>query len=137
MASSNVAALSPEWIAELNQRLASSTSPYRGTVPATIVVGVLGGPDGDRTCAITLTAGKPPTWALVHSKQQVDQADVRYDLSWEAFVDQLVGNYEPAVGYMQGTLKVKGSSRPLYELFQLWDRPEHRAVLASLAPGDP
>jgi hypothetical protein len=34
---------------------------------------------------------------------------------------------------MQGVLKVKGATRPLYELFRLWATPQHAAVWSRMA----
>ena len=48
-----------------------------------------------------------------------------YDETWADATAQLQGRYDPCVGFMQGVLKVKGATRPLYEAFRLWASPQH------------
>ena len=70
---------------------------------------------------------RPVTWP-----GPLPDADASYDQTWEEAVGQFDGGFEPVVAYMQGSLKVKGATRPLYELFRLWADPAHRAATASL-----
>jgi hypothetical protein len=48
-------------------------------------------------------------------------------------VGQLDGRFDPAVAFMQGNLKARGATRPLYELFRLWASPAHRSAWQQLA----
>ncbi|MPY93092.1 MAG: hypothetical protein GEV08_08505 [Acidimicrobiia bacterium] len=120
--------LSPEWFARLDAAAAGAAPPYRG--PGLVVeVRVVGGDDGPLTYHVVLEDGAP----LAYRVGPADgEADASYDQTWEDAAAQAVGRYDPAVGFMQGTLKVKGSSRPLFELFRLWADPAHREALVRL-----
>ena len=72
---------------------------------------------------------RPATW-----RARSPNADASYDQTWEEAVGQFDGGFEPVVAYMQGNLKVKGATRPLYELFRLWADPAHRSATGSLLP---
>ncbi len=120
--------LTEPWFAELDAAVADAPR-YAGR-PFTVEVTVVGGP-GDRvTYHVDLVDGSGPRYAAGPSAVA---ADASYDLAWDDAVGQLRGSYEPAVGFMQGTLKVKGSSRPLFELFRLWALPDHIDAVARLA----
>jgi hypothetical protein len=96
-----------------------------------VEVRVSGGPDGAVTWHVELEPGAPPRYIA----GPLPEADASYDQSWADAVEQFAGRSEPVVGFMQGTLKVKGATRPLYELFRLWAQPAHRAATADLLAG--
>lgn len=95
---------------------------------ATVEIRVSGGPDGPLSWHAVLE----PEAAPRYEPGPLPGADASYDQTWDEAVGQFSGGYEPVVAYMQGVLKVKGATRPLYELFKLWADPAHRAATASL-----
>jgi len=120
--------LSPEWFAEL-EAAAAAAGPYHG--PDLVVeVRVVGGEDGPVTYHVVLEDGAPLQY---RPGPAPGEADVSYDQAWDDAVGQALGTYDPAVGFMQGQLKVKGSSRPLLEVFRLWADPAHKEAQARLA----
>ncbi|MDH4143682.1 MAG: hypothetical protein OEY23_00750, partial [Acidimicrobiia bacterium] len=94
-----------------------------------VAITVVGGPDGRRGFTVELRTGEGPAYI---AGAQAD-ADSSYELTYDDAVDQVCGGYDPALNYMTGSLKVKGATRPLFELFQLWARPAHRDALARVA----
>jgi len=101
-------------------------TPYRS--PAAVEIRVSGGPDGPLSWHAVLEPDAAPRY----EPGPLPDADASYDQTWDDAVGQFSGGYEPVVAYMQGSLKVKGATRPLYELFRLWADPAHRAATASL-----
>jgi hypothetical protein len=98
---------------------------------ATIEIRVSGGPDGPLAWHAVLEPDAAPCYVA----GPLPDADASYDQTWDEAVGQFEGTFDPVVAYMQGTLKVKGATRPLYELFRLWAAPSHRSATASLRAG--
>jgi hypothetical protein len=121
----SVAPFSPEWAAAATAVLAGQA--YRGPAAA-VQITVSGGDDGTRVvCAVLDSAGV----RYEPGPYPGGEPPASFDLlasDAEAF---LAGAYAPVVGFMQGTLKVKGATRPLFELFRLWAQPEHRGALVA------
>ena len=120
--------LSEAWFEGLTAAVAGG--PRYAGPPLTVQVTVVGGPGDAVTYHVALVDGSPPRYVAGPSPTP---ADASYDLPWDDAVGQLHGTYDPAVGFMQGTLKVRGSSRPLFELFRLWADPSHEAALATVS----
>jgi hypothetical protein len=120
--------LSPEWFEALGAALDGAVA-YTG--PTFVVeVRVVGGEEGAVPYHVVLEAGAPPRYVPGPAPRPPDAS---YEQPWPDAADQALGRYDPAVGFMQGNLKVKGSSRPLLELFRLWAMPAHRDAQARLA----
>jgi hypothetical protein len=120
--------LTDPWFAELDAAVAEE--PRYAGPPLTVEVTVVGGPGDPVTYHVDLVDGSGPRYGVGPA---AGTADASYDLAWADAVGQLQGSYDPAVGFMTGTLKVKGSSRPLFELFRLWASPAHVDAVAKLA----
>jgi hypothetical protein len=120
--------LSSGWLERWSQAVADAGVVHDGP-PATIEVRVNGGPDGAVTWHAVLLPDNPPRYVAGPRPE----ADASYDQAWTDAVAQISGSYQPVVAFMQGSLKVKGATRPLYELFRLWARPAHRHATATVA----
>jgi hypothetical protein len=120
--------LSPEWFARLEAAVAAG--PHYAGPGLVVEVQVVGGDDGPVTYHVVLEDGGPLRYRAGASPGTVGAS---YDQTWADAAAQVRGRYDPAVGFMQGNLKVKGSSRPLLELFRLWADPAHRQAQARLA----
>jgi hypothetical protein len=121
--------LTTEWLAAWSAAVAERGVAYDGPA-ATVEVRVDGGPDGPLTWRALLVPGAPPRY---EAGADSPEPDVFYEQAWSDAVAQLDGGFDPCVAFMQGNLKARGSTRPLYELFRLWDAPAHRAAWAELA----
>lgn len=120
--------LNPPFLSEAwFEALSRAVEGRRYDGPASVVeVRVAGGESGPVAYHVVLEPGAPLRY--VAGPAPTD-ADASYDQEWADALAQAAGRYDPAVGFMQGNLKVKGSSRPLFELFRLWADPEVRAAL--------
>ena len=96
-----------------------------GVVEVTLV----GAPDGDITYHVVLQVGCGPRY---EAGPAVPAADASFDQGWSDAVAQIENRFDPVVAFMQGSLKVKGATRPLYDLFYLWADPRHRAAWSAL-----
>jgi hypothetical protein len=121
--------LSPEWLAAWSEAVARRGVSYDGPA-ATIEVRVDGGPEGPLTWRAQLAPGAPPRY---EPGGGAGDPDVSYEQTWGDAVAQLDGAFDPCVGFMQGYLKARGATRPLYELFRLWNGPAHRAAWDEVA----
>lgn len=120
----STAFLSDEWFEALTTAVAGAAR-YEG--PASVVeVRVAGGEAGTVAYHVVLEPGAPLRYVPGPAPAE---ADASYDQPWADALAQAAGGYDPAVGFMQGNLKVKGSSRPLFELFRLWAQPSVRQAL--------
>lgn len=124
--------LSPDWLDAWSDAEQVEGARYDGP-PATVEVRVVGGPDDTVTWHAELTPGAAPRY---RAGPAVD-ATVTYDQAWDDAAAQLEGRFDPCVAFMQGYLKVKGPTRPLYELFRVWASPAHRAAWATVAVNRP
>ena len=124
----SVGFLSPEWFDQLAAAVAGG--PHYAGPDFVVEVRVLGGDDGPVTYHVVLEDGSPLRY---RAGAAPGPTGASYDQAWADAVAQVEGRYDPAVGFMQGNLKVKGSSRPLLELFQLWAHPTHAEAQARLA----
>jgi hypothetical protein len=97
---------------------------------AAVEVRIDGGPDGAMSWHARLVPGAPPRY---QAGGLDDGGGSSYEQRWEDAVAQLEGRFDPAVAFMQGNLKARGATRPLYELFRLWASPAHRSVWKQLA----
>lgn len=120
--------LTAEWFSRLTE--AAAAAPAYGGPPLVLEVRVVGGDVGPITYHVVLEGGAPMRY---EAGPAPGEADASYDQAWEDAVAQVEGRYDPAVGFMQGNLKVKGSSRPLFEVFRLWAAPAFREAQALLA----
>jgi hypothetical protein len=89
-----------------------------------VEVRVAGGPDGAVVWHADLEPGEAPRYV----SGPAPDATISYDQAWDDAAAQLEGRFDPCVAFMQGHLKVKGPTRPLYELFRVWASPAHRAA---------
>jgi len=120
--------LSGEWFEQLDA--AAAAGPHYEGPDFVVEVRVVGADGGPVTYHVVLEGGHP----LRHRAGAAPEpAGASYDQDWAAAVAQVQGRYDPAVGFMQGNLKVKGSSRPLLELFRLWADPAYQQAQARLA----
>lgn len=119
--------LSDEWFDTLNGELADAP-PHEGAA-ATVEVTVAGTPDGKVTYSVELAEGGRP----VFRSGAIDDPPAHVDQAWDDALAHLRGEREPVVHFMAGHTKVKGSSRPLYELWSYYARPEFRAALDRVA----
>lgn len=117
--------LSAAWFDELSTALASG--PAHAGVPAQVDVVVKGGP-----AKITYHALVEPGSPVRYAEGKAPEAGVVIDQSWDDAVAQARGEYDPKVGFMSGQLKVKGSARPLLELFRYQADDAYRQALASV-----
>jgi hypothetical protein len=124
----NPGLLSGDWLERWSQAVADAGVLYDGP-PATIEIRVSGGPDGAVTWHVVLLPDNAPRYVA----GPLPDASASYDQAWDDVVAQFEGRFEPVVAFMQGSLKVKGATRPLYELFRLWADPVHRAATATSA----
>lgn len=116
---------SDEWLAAVTDAVASAG--YDGPAGA-VEITVQGGPHGPRKLCVVLD----PAGVRYQPGAYPDgEPPASFELSWEEAAKFLAGEYEPVVGFMQGQLKVKGATRPLFELFRQWARPAHRRALTS------
>lgn len=119
--------LSAEWFETLNGEL-SDAPPHDGAA-AQVETTVAGGPDGKVTYTVDLAAGGRP----VFSPTSVDDPPAHVDQAYDDALAHLRGERDPVVNFMTGNTKMKGSSRPLYELWSYYARPEFRAALDRVA----
>lgn len=117
-----------EWCADATARVAGCI--YNGPL-GSVEVTLSGGPAGVYRYGVVLRPGAAP----VYQAGAMPDADASYDQAWPDAVAQLAGAYDPAVGFMQGNVKTKGATRPLFELFQWWARADVRAALAGIDAG--
>ena len=116
---------SDDWLAAATDAVAAAG--YDGA-PAVVEITVKGGPDGARQLCVVLD----PAGVRYQPGSYPDgEPPASFELTWDEATRFLEGEYEPVVGFMQGQLKVKGATRPLFELFRQWARPVHRAALRS------
>jgi hypothetical protein len=120
--------LSPAWLDELTNAVAELGVVHEGP-PGSVEVRVPDSPDGLLVWHVQLVPGEPPRYGA----GPLADAASSYDQTWADANAQLRGNYQPVVGFMQGTLKVKGATRPLYEIFRLWASPQHAEAWSRLA----
>ena len=116
---------SAAWCDEATVRLAQCV--YDGP-SGSVAVTLSGTPQGVDRYAVVFVAGSAPTYRA----GAMPEADASFEQPWADAVAHLAGTYDPAVGFMQGQLKTKGSTRPLFELFQWWARAEVREALAGI-----
>lgn len=115
----------PRWFTDVSARLAGCA--YGGP-PCSVEITVSGGPGGACRYGVVFVPGVGPQYQL---GAQPD-AEASYEQSWADAQAQIAGTFDPVVSFMQGALKVKGATRPLFELFQFWARPDAKAVLLGL-----
>ena len=120
----SAAFLSDEWFAALTSAV-EGRARYEGP-PFVVEVRVAGGEAGPVAYHVVLEPGASLRYVPGPAP---GEPSASYDQAWADALAQATGGYDPAVGFMQGNLKVKGSSRPLFELFRLWADPEVRAAL--------
>ena len=123
----SIAFLSDEWLAEFTDRL-GALEPYHG--PSHVVqVEVKGGPDGRVIYHVLV----PDGGTLQYVPGKHDDPGVVINQEWDDALAQAQGTFDPAVGFMQGHMKVKGSTRPLLELFSAMARPDYGQAVSELA----
>jgi hypothetical protein len=120
--------LSSDWLDRWSRAVADAGVVHDGP-PAAVEIRVSGGPDGAVAWHVVLEPGSAPRYVAGPRPD----ANASYDQVWDDVVAQFDGVFQPVVGFMQGSLKVKGATRPLYDLFRLWADPAHQAATASLA----
>jgi hypothetical protein len=125
----STAFLSEAWFEALTR--AAEAGPRYDGPPSVVEVRVAGGESGAVAYHVVLEPGAPLRYVAGPAPAE---ADASYDQAWADALAQATGRYDPAVGFMQGNLKVKGSSRPLFELFRLWADPATREALARVGP---
>ncbi len=113
------------WLASVTEAVAGEV--YDGA-PSAVEITVKGGPHGARQFYVLLD---PEGVRYLPGAYPDGEPPASFELSWDEANQFLAGSYEPVVGFMQGQLKVKGATRPLFELFRQWARPGQRRALAS------
>lgn len=106
---------SEEWL----QTRSRGARPYDGAVPYRIDVVV----NADKGGAgfiyhVALDPGSPPQYRVGAAPEG---ASATLELSRTDAEAEARGERRPVVGYMRGSTKTKGATRPLYELFRLLD----------------
>lgn len=119
--------LSEDWLNAFTDRL-GSLPPWEGPSHA-VQFEVTGGPSGKVTYHVVVPAGGTPKYR----PGAADDRGVVITQEWADALAQARGQFDPAVGFMQGHMKVKGSSRPLLDLFSVMADPHYAQAVAALA----
>ena len=119
--------LTAEWFEAAGTALAGLTGPP--TLEGTVVVEVVGGPDGDAAGHAAFAGGR-----LVESGPgPAPAADLTLTLSDPDARAVVSGDLDPSVAFMQGRLKVAGAMAPLLDLLALAGTGEGRKGLGRVA----
>jgi hypothetical protein len=101
------------WLAEQS----AAAAVYKGTERYTVDVVISGDRSGDGvTYHVELQPGDRPSF---RPGAAPGGASAQLELNRTDANAQARGELHPVVGYMRGTTKTKGATRPLYELFRL------------------
>lgn len=94
-------------------------TPYRG-IACVVEITVMDESNVAGRLCIELLPGEGPRYR----SDGLDGAQAAFDQPLKETVDMLEGRSDPTLAFMQGTLKVRGATRPLYELFRYfaWQR---------------
>ncbi len=115
--------MSDAWFAEVGDALDGLSGPP--TLEGTVVVEVVGGPDGDAAGHLTFAGGR-----LVEvGPGPVAGADLTLTLSDTDAREVVTGDLDPSVAFMQGRMKVAGAMAPLLDLLALAGTEAGRARL--------
>jgi putative sterol carrier protein len=119
--------LSQEWL-DLQQEVGASF-PERPGASARVQYKITGTPDGDVTFCTVIDNGR-----IVHSSLGEDaSADLTMTVVYKDFLNVAKGEVEAAAAFMQGRLKMVGSSGTLMSLMPLLESSEYKAAVEKVS----
>lgn len=117
--------LTQEWLDE--QRSRAATLPQRPGASARIEYQVSGGPDGGVTFHTVLEDGH-----IVENRLGADpDAEFAVILAYDDFVAVTSGELDPAVGFMQGRIKVTGNIGKMLAVMPVTASQEWKQAMSS------
>jgi len=115
--------LTQEWFDETGA-MGADPSPQWGPpgLAARVQVEVTGGPDGDLSAHVEIEDGR----LVSRAPGVVDEPDVTLTTVWQDAVHMQQGELDPNVAFMQGRMKVAGSTGVMLALLPVARTPEYQ-----------
>jgi len=119
--------LTDEWFEAAGSALEGLHGPP--TLEGTVVVEVVGGPEGDTTGHVAFAEGR----LVAGGPGPAPGSDLTLTLSDTDARAVVAGDLDPSVAFMQGRMKVAGAMAPLLDLLALAGTDEGRARIGRVA----